>query len=186
MIMRFALFLFMMGFLAGCGSEKEALKSPFENLNRSLSPVPLGPLGNTSTIIQPKPYSPGSYFMVMKEVGDSNDTRVVELQYLSDKRFIVTETSFMKGDLSSAYFHKRTGTYTESGGYISLTTTYDSCASLTRESLIFSGDRNSVVSVNWRGNNLKFYSYLSWALPSDIASRITEAVEDVGCTVFKN
>lgn len=131
-------------------------------------------------------FTPGSYFKVIKEVGPNKDTRVFEFQYLSDKRFILTQTSFLGGDLTKAFFHKKTGTYTESMGSIAYNSAYDTCGNLKPQSTYFSGNRQNVVSVNWNGNNRTFYSYYLWTLPSDISSHIVDAVEDIGCKAFQD
>ena len=132
------------------------------------------------------PYTPGSYFKVLKEVGSAKDTRVLEFQFLSDKRFILTQTSFSGGDLTKVFFHKKTGTYSESSGTISYAITSDTCGNLKFQTTYFSGDRNNVVSVMWNGNSSRFYSYSTWTLPSDISSHIVDAVEDFGCKVFQD
>ncbi len=163
-----------------CGGNPGGMNKLGESLNGSPSPI-IQPGTSVSTI-----FTPGSYFKVMKEVGSNKDTRVYEFQFLSDKRFILTQTSFMGGDLTKVFSHKKTGTYTESKGFINYASTYDTCGDLKGQSTYLSGDRNNVITVVWNGSTSRFYSYYFWTLPSDISSHIVDAVEDVGCTVFQD
>ncbi len=162
-----------------CGKVKDSLNNMVKN---PLSP-PSGVIpgaGNRNS------FTPGSYFKVVKEVGNSKDTRVYEFQYLSSGKFIYTQTSFPGGNLSTSTFHKKTGTYKEISGTISHQATYDTCKDLSPNVAGISGDRNNVITVYWRGNALKLNSYSNWSLPADISAKIPDSTEDIGCLVFKD
>lgn len=163
--------------LVGCGEMKKGMESVKE-MNPLIPPM--------SPSQQPVPFTPASYFKVVSDVGNAKDTRVYEFQYLSSKKFIVTQTHFPGGNLSTSYYHKRTGTYIEQMGQIVHTPTYDSCNNLAPETIFMSGKKTDVVTINYRGNVLNLYSYGTWSLPTDIANHIPDAVEDIGCVKFKD
>ncbi len=166
--------------IVACGGNPGGMKKLGESL--SGSPSPITQPGPTVSLT----FTPGSYFKVMKDYGSNKDIRVFEFQFLSDQRFILTQTSFLGGDLTKVYFHKKTGTYAESLGRISYATSFDTCGDLKNQSTYFSGDRNNFVTIVWNGNSSRLYSYYLWTLPSDISSHIVDAVEDIGCKAFQD
>lgn len=170
--------------ITGCGNPgvgtKDSSLSPGIPATGTPTPFTPNPFGASA------PYSPGSYFKVIKEVGNAKDTRVIEFQYLSSGKFIVTQTSFMAGDLTKAYYQKKVGTYTEQLGNFTHLPNYDSCNDLARVSTYVSGHRSTSVNINWKGNSSVFYSYATNTLPSDISFNIIDAIEDVGCKIFQN
>lgn len=145
---------------------------------------PITPVGSGVSTTQ-MVFSPGSFFKVLKEVDTAKDTRVIEIQLLSSGQFVMTHTSFPGGNLAQGYVQKKSGTYSEASSKIVLTVTYDSCGMKGTTSVDFSGDKKDIVYINYGGNNLKFYSYLKYVLPSDIAGSMTEVIEDLGCKKFK-
>ena len=170
--------------ITGCGNQGgSSLKGiGSQSDSNPVSTVPVNPIPGTTYI----PFSPGSYFKVIKEVGSNKDTRVIEFQYLSSGKFILTQTSFMGGNLTRGYFHKKIGTYSEKLGSFTHDISYDSCNDLSRILTFASGNRNTAININWKGSLITFYSYATRTLPSDISSNIIDAVEDVGCKVFKS
>lgn len=171
-------FCFLLLILVSCGKVKDSLENMTNNLSPASGVLP-GTVNSTS-------FTPGSYFKVLKDVGNSKDTRVHEFQYLSSGKFIYTQTSFSAGNLSSSTFHKRTGTFKEISGIISHITTHDTCKNLSPQVITISGDRNSVVTVFLNGNTLKLNSYSNFTLPADISAKIPDSIEDIGCVTFKD
>ena len=169
--------------LVGCGK----MKSPSESFS-ALPQLPyLGAIPTSIPIPSTNPnFTPGSYFKIIKEVGSAKDTRVLEFQYLSSGKFIFTQTNFRGGDVLQSSFHKKSGTFREATGTITHMVTYDSCNDLKPVTTYVTGDRSNMINANLNGNSLSFYSYLIWGLPADISRHITEAVEDVGCNIFKD
>ena len=173
------IFLFHGLLLGGCGKIEETKKKFESGLQ-----LPLAPVGSGATTTQAI-FSPGSFFKVLKEVDTAKDTRVIEIQLLSSGQFLMTHTSFPGGNLTQGSVQKKSGFYQEASGRIDLTINYDSCGLKATTSVSFSGDKKDIVYINYGGNHLKFYSYLKYVLPSDIAGSMSGVIEDVGCKKFK-
>lgn len=169
----FSIIIFLL-ILSGCGEVGKKLGQ------KSSSP------SDGESLVKSSTFTPGSYFKVMKEVGDDKDTRVYEFQYISNNRFIWTVTNFAGGNMSAPYFHKKTGTYTESNGVINHNVLTDTCNNLTPEVVSIFGDRAAKVTVNLRGSSHQLHSYANYFLPPDISYAIPDAVEDIGCSRFKD
>lgn len=178
-------FLILAMALYGCGK----MKNPIDSVALDPQQLPyVGAIPTTFPILTSTnpSFTPGSYFKIIKEVGNAKDTRVLEFQYLSSGKFIFTQTNFPGGNLSTSSFHKKTGTFKEEMGKITHYVTYDTCGDLKPVTTYVSGSRLNMITANLNGNSLSFYSYLTWSLPADISARITESVEDLGCTSFKD
>lgn len=169
--------------ISGCGqvSDVKSITSLATN-----GAAGLGDQSSSSAAVTGGAYTPGSYFKVLKDVGTNNDTRVYEFQYLNDGTFTMKQTSFPGGNLSSGYFHLKTGKYTEdkSGNITHSPITYDTCNDLSSSVASATGNPKDVISVTWKGSTLSLYSYLTYMLPNDINSQMGVAVEDIGCSKF--
>lgn len=172
-------FTFMMLILISCGKLEEAKKTVTDFSNKLIPQVPL-----TSSTYQ-GPYTPGSYFLILKDYGPNKDIRIFDFQYLADKTFLVRQINFSGGDLALGSFQIKTGTTVEdSNGVIAHTLNYDSCNNKAQTSIAFSGNPKDKVNVSW--NTLKFslYSYAKWMIPTDLSSKIDSIPEDLGCKKF--
>ncbi|MFL5784859.1 MAG: hypothetical protein ACJ76H_09640 [Bacteriovoracaceae bacterium] len=170
--------IFILG--AGCGKMEKAIQglSSFTPSAPALTPAVTG---------APLMIAPGSFFKVTTDVGDKKDTRVYEIQYLSSGKFIVTVTSFPGGNLSSSYFHKKTGTYKEESYSVAHYPESDTCGNVAPFSVVkMGGNKAETITLLINSMNVLFYSYLNYALPADVSSHIPDAVEDVGCVKFKD
>lgn len=166
-------FILLLLILSGCGEVGK-------KLGQKANTTPEG-----DNLVKSTTFTPGSYFKVMKEVGDNKDTRVYEFQYISNSRFIWTVTNFSGGSMTAPYFHKKTGTYTESNGVITHKVLTDTCNDLTPDIVSIFGDRAGKVTVSLRGSSHVLFSYANFFLPPDISYAIPDAVEDVGCSRFE-
>jgi hypothetical protein len=132
-------------------------------------------------------FTPGSYFKVTKDVGDNDDTRVYEIQYLSSGRFIMTYFSFPGGKLAPPYFHRKTGLFKEEGVTISHVPDSDTCGKLTAFNIVkLQGTKDNSITVYVDGVQVFLHSYLNYFLPPEFSPYIPDAIEDVGCVKFKD
>ena len=175
--MKFQLILLLL-FIHSCGKIEEVKKKLADT---SLNPVEEPFSGGTNSAS----FTPGSYFKVLEKVGTTQDTRVIEIQYLSDGRFLFVQTNFSSGTMSAGgFFQKKIGTYKEDKGMMVHTVTYDSCQNLSPQVVYFSGDRKDTVNVVISGTSQKFYSYMKYMLPSSVATYMDQVSEDLGCKKF--
>lgn len=163
--------------LQSCGKLAEMKKSAsdFSGLGTPDS----GPLTG------PESFTPGSYFLQLKDVGSSKDVRIYEFQYLSDKTFIMTVTNFSGGTLASGLYHKKTGTYSDVGGIITHTVLTDSCNDLSPVVVSVAGDKKTSVTAVVGGTTMTLFSYATYFLPSAVTAQLPLATEDIGCLKFR-
>lgn len=131
------------------------------------------------------PYTPGSYFKLLKEVDSGKDTRFYEFKYKTDKTFLIMQRSFTGGDLSANYYHKTTGTYTEVGGVITHTILTDTCNDMNSFAASVTGSADDIIRVVAKGATTDFYSAITWSVPQNISAALVTEYEDTGCTRFK-
>ncbi len=144
-------------------------------------------LGSTNNVTPTtsSSFTPGSYFLELKDVGSSSDMGIYEFQFLSNKTFIMTVTNFAGGTISDGFYHKKTGTYTEASGVINLVVQSDSCNDLSPMRVVVTGDKKTMVTAVVNGKTMKLYSYATYFLPSNISSQLPLALEDIGCKKFQ-
>lgn len=174
-------FLFLF-FISSCGRLEDSLTkfNPFAPVSNSLQNAS----SNAIEAIAPVKVSPGSFYGLIMEDGEGKDIVVHEFQYLSDDKFIIKETRFIAGNITRAYFHSTTGTYSVENGEIKHIVLRDSCDNLSSFNLVFTGDKSSVVKTTFRNKSLSLYSFSKFQPPLPLLSQLGNATEDSGCSIF--
>lgn len=131
------------------------------------------------------PYTPGSYFKLLKEVDSGKDTRFYEFKYKTDGTFLIMQRSFAGGNLSENYYHKTTGTFTEASGIITHTILTDTCNDMNSFVASVTGSSDDIIRVVAKGATTDFYSTISWKVPQNISQALANEFEDTGCSRFK-
>lgn len=171
-------FIFLL-MLNSCGKLEEAKKTVADFSNSLIPQIP------TNTATYQGPYTPGSYFLILKDYGPTKDTRIFDFQYLADKSFLLKQINFPAGNLMNGSYQKKTGTIVEDGnGVISHSVTYDSCNNKSTTSIALSGNPKDKVNAAWNGLRFSLFSYTKWMVPTDISSKLDSISEDVGCKNF--
>jgi len=165
--------------LTSCGKLEEAKKTVADFSNSLIPQIP-----STSATYQ-GPYTPGSYFLILKDYGPTKDTRIFDFQYLADKSFLLKQINFPGGNLTNGSYQKKTGTIVEDkNGVIAHTVTYDSCNNKAPTSIALSGNPKDKVNAAWNGLRFSLFSYTKWMIPTDISSKLDTIPEDIGCKNF--
>ena len=165
--------------LMSCGKLNEAKKTVADFSNNLIPNLPI------STATNQGPYTPGSYFLILRDYGQKKDIRIFDFQYLADKTFLLKQINFSGGNLAEGSFQKKTGTMTEdSNGIISHTVQYDSCNNHATTTIALSGNPKDKVNASYNGLRFSLFSYSKWMIPTELSSKIDTLAEDIGCKKF--
>jgi len=164
-----------------CGKLEEAKKTVTEFSNNFVPQLP------PSTSTYQGPYTPGSYFLVLKDYGPKKDIRILDFQYLADKSFLLKQINFSAGNLANGSYQKKTGHISEdSNGVILHSVNYDSCNITTSTTMALSGNPKDKINASWNGLKFSLFSYSKWMIPTELSSKIESIPEDIGCKNFSN
>ncbi len=169
--------------ISACGKLEEFKKSvgtlsPFDSSFNNISQPGSSALSSSST------FTPASYFAVVTNSGTNKDTLVYEFQYLSGQKFLIRKTVFLQGKAENGYFHKKTGTFTESSGVVKHVVEYDSCSDLGPMEFKLAGDKQGAIKLTYNSITYPLYSQSGYAFSSTVAQAMAGIVEDVGCKIF--
>jgi hypothetical protein len=163
----------------GCGKLEEAKKTVADFSNSLIPQLP------PSTATNQGPYTPGSYFLILRDYGQKKDIRIFDFQYLADKTFLLKQINFSGGNLSDGSYQKKTGTISEDNqGTISHSVNYDSCNNNSSTTITLSGNPKDKVNASYNGLRFSLFSYSKWMLPTEISSKLDNLPEDIGCKKF--
>lgn len=164
--------------IMACGKlEDSILKlNPLAPVSNSMGNINTNGLEAKPTII-----SPGSYYGVAIDEGDTKDTVIREFQYLSDSSFIIKESRFTSGLLINGVFQSTTGIYKEENGVYQHSVKSDSCNNLDPFKLTFSGDKSSTIKTTYKLKTLSLHNLSKYPPPVHLLGQIGKAIEDVSC-----
>lgn len=173
--------LLMLTLIGSCGKFEDSVSklNPLTPISNSMSNINSNSLESSSLSI-----TPGSYYGLLLEEGPNKDIVVHEFQYLSDKSFIIKETRFIAGNLLSGQYHSTKGSYEEENGKIKHTVRLDSCQKLEPFSLVFSGNKSSIIKTTHRSKFLSLYTFASFTPPAPLLKQLGNSVEDIECSKF--
>ncbi len=169
--------------ISACGKLEDFKKSvgtlsPFDSSFNNISQ------SESSAISSSSSFTPASYFAVVTNSGANKDTLVYEFQYLSGKKFLIRKTVFLQGKAENGYFHKKSGTYSETSGLIKHVVEYDSCSDLSPMEFKLAGDKQGAIKLTYNSITYPLYSQSGYAFSSTVAQAMAGIVEDVGCKIF--